>query len=303
MHRIEVSALMRIIGGGKGAHCLYPLQIDPTYKGCTHGCLYCYAASLSNSFGLSFDTLTSTDTELLRKRLMRPTGRMGDFIKRKHPIRIGGMSDPFMRGINAEKTIEVLDILNEFEYPYIILTKSHSIADAIDHLNPELAQIQISAANRNYDIIEPNASCVPERLSACKTLADAGFDVIGRMAPIIPLYADGAEWSRDNEICNGVDFSLPRKFEICGARGLILEMIRLTPWMINNLENAGVNIRATITDKSIRKNGTIFYSLETRQRYYDALSYTALPVTYCDIDLWSPSTMGDCCQFAVANGD
>ena len=294
---------MRIIGSGKGAHCLYPFQIDPTYKGCTHKCLYCYAASLSNSFGLSFDMLTSTDTELLRKRLEKPRGAMGDFIKRKHPIRIGGMSDPFMRGISNYKTIEVLDILNEFEYPYIILTKSYNIVDAIDHLDSSLAQIQISAANRNYSIIEPNASTVPERLSACKTLSDAGFNVIGRIAPIIPPWADGAEWSKDNEICNGLDFALPRKFEICGARGLILEMIRLTPWMMNNLENAGVNIRATITDKSIRKNGTVYYSLETRQRYYDALSYTALPVTYCDVDLWNTATQGDCCQFAKTNGD
>ena len=84
---------------------------------------------------------------------------------------------------------------------------------------------------------------------------------------------------------------------MAGASGLILEMIRLTPWMRKNLQEAGININATITDKSIRKNGTIFYSLETRKQYYDALSYTDLPVTYCDVDLWDTSKDGDCCQW------
>jgi len=288
---------MRIITGVKGEHCVYPFQIDPYYNGCSHKCLYCYAGSIAHSFGLPFDSYTPTDIGVLRKRLARPSGKMGEFIKRKHPIRIGGMSDPFMNGQSHEATRQVIEILNDYEYPHIIFTKSKDICDMIDILNPALCQIQISAANSNYGVIEPNASTVPERLSACKTLSDAGFNVIGRIAPIIPPWADGAEWSKDNEICNGLDFALPRKFEICGARGLILEMIRLTPWMIKNLESAGVNIRATVTDKSIRRNGTIYYSLETRKRYYDALSYTKLPVTLCDVDLWDTSTMGDCCQW------
>jgi len=294
---------MRIIGSGKGEHCLYPFQIDPVYKGCSHGCIYCYAASLSNSFGIGFDKFESTDVELLRKRLNRPSGRFGEFIKKKHPIRIGGMSDPFMKGHSHEIALQVLDVLNEFEYPYIILTKSHDIVDAIEHLNPALAQIQISAANFNADIIEPYASSVHDRLNACQMLSETGFNVVGRIAPIIPPWADGDEWLNSNVICSGVDFSLPRKFEELGARGLILEMIRLTPWMIKNFENAGINIRSTITDKSIRRSGTTYYSLETRKKYYDALSYTDLPVTYCDIDLWNPATHGDCCQFAKANGD
>lgn len=292
--------MMRIIGSGKGEHCLYPFQIDPRYKGCTHKCLYCYAASLSNSFGLSFDTLVSTDTSLLRKRLEKPRGAMGEFIKKKHPLRIGGMSDPFMNGIDNDKTIEVLDILNEFEYPYIILTKSATICDAMDHLDSKLCNIQISASNRNWKIIEPNASSMSHRLKACETLSDSGFRVIGRIAPIIPLWADGVtDWRDDNIVCDGVDFALPLKFEQAGAAGLILEMIRLTPWMMNNLETAGINVRATITNKSIRKNGTVYYSLETRKSYYDALSYTDLPVTYCDVDLWNTYVDGDCCQWKM----
>ncbi len=288
---------MRIIGHTKGEHCLYPFQIDPLYNGCTHGCKYCYAANIAHSFGLPFNEFKETDVEMLRKRLEHPRGRMGEFIKKKHPIRIGGMSDPFMRGISHEKTYEVLDILNEFEYPYIILTKSYDIVNAMEHLDSKLAQIQISVANNNWILTEPNASSKIYRLMACETLSNNGFKVIGRIAPIIPKWADGAEWIKYKEICDGVDLNLPRKFENAGARGLILEMIRLTPWMRKNLQEVGINIDATITDKSIRKNGTIFYSLETRKQYYDALSYTDLPVTYCDVDLWDTSKDGDCCQW------
>ena len=288
---------MRIIGHTKGNHCLYPFQIDPLYNGCTHGCKYCYAANIAHSFGLPFDEFKETDTRLLRKRLARPSGKMGEFIERKHPIRIGGMSDPFMRGVNHEKTYEVLDILNEFEYPYIILTKSYDIVNVMEYLNPELAQIQISIANNNWYHTEPKAASKKYRLKACETLSNNGFNVIGRIAPIIPPWADGDDWNVDNVVCNGVDFSLPLRFEMAGASGLILEMIRLTPWMRKNLQEADINIDATITDKSIRKNGTIFYSLETRQKYYDALSYTDLPVTYCDMDLWDTSKDGDCCQW------
>lgn len=291
--------MMRIIGGSKGSHCLYPFQIDPVFKGCTHKCVYCYAASLSHSFGLSFDALESTNTELLRKRLAKPRGAMGEFIKTKHPIRIGGMSDPFMQGISPHKTLEVLEILSEYEYPYILLTKSADICKYIDYIDPELAQIQISVSSRNWKSIEPHASPLWKRIDACETLSSNGIKVIGRIAPIIPPWADGVEWTEDNEICQGVDFALPLKLEIAGVKGLILEMIRLTPIMRTNLEAAGVNINATITDKSIRKNGTIYYPLETRQRYYDALSYTDLPVTYCDVDLWDASASGDCCQYEI----
>ena len=290
---------MRIIGHAKGEHCVYPFQIDPLYNGCSHGCKYCYAANIAHSFGLPFDEFKETDTQLLRKRLMRPTGRMGEFIKKKHPIRIGGMSDPFMRGQPHDKTYEVLDILNEFEYPYIILTKSYDIVNAMEHLDKKLANIQISISNRQAGLIEPNAHLPYKRMQACEILSNEGFRVIGRIAPIIPMWPDGEEWGVDNVACKGIDFTLPLKFEQAGAQGLILEMIRLTPWMRKNLIEAGININATITDKSIRKNGTIFYSLETRQKYYDTLSYTDLPVTYCDVDLWNPSSDGDCCQFAM----
>lgn len=294
--------MMRIISGSKGSHCLYPFQIDPYYNGCKHACKYCYAASLARSMGFKFDEYKETDVKLLETRLKSPRGQFGEFIKRKHPIRIGGMSDPFMRGMDVKKTAEVLDILNQYEYPYIILTKSEDIVKYINHLDTELAQIQISASSSNWKLIEPRASSVSKRLEACEILSDAGIHVIGRIAPIIPCWPDNdEEWSEENEICDGVDFALPLKFELAGARGLILEMIRLTPIMRTNLESAGININATITDKCIKKNGTIYYSLETRQRYYDALSYTDLPVTYCDADLWNTSINGDCCQYERSN--
>lgn len=292
---------MRIIGSSKGEHCLYPFQIDPIYNGCTHDCKYCYAANIQHMYGRSFDQFKETDTQLLRKRLENPRGAMGEFIKRKHPLRIGAMSDPFMRGLNVEKTYEVLDILNEFEYPHIIITKSHDICDAMDHLNPKLAQIQISGSisDKLCKAIEPGASVTSERIAACEILSDNGFRVMGRIGPIIPIWADGAPWMEDNIVCEGVDFSIPEKFERAGAAGLILEMIRLTPWMRKNMQAAGINIDATITDESVRKNATVFYSLETRKRYYETLSYTGLPVTYCDMDMWNTATDGDCCQFAA----
>lgn len=294
---------MRIITGTKGAHCLYPFQIDPYYNGCAHKCLYCYAASISNSFGLSFNKYTPTDVGLLRKRLSKPSGRMGEFIKRKHPLRIGGMSDPFMRGIDHRTTIEVLDILNDYAYPYMIFTKSADIVNYIKHIDADLAQVQISVSTKYESILEPYASTNAERFAACEILVDSDINVIGRIAPIIPMWADGAEdfENFENITCDAFDFTIPEKFSDSGVAGLITEMIRLTPWMMKNLRGAGINIDNTINDRCIRKNGTIYYSLDTRRKYYEALDYTGLPLTYCDVDLWNPSIDGDCCQFAKAN--
>lgn len=290
---------MRIIGNAKGTHCLYPLQLDPYYNGCKHGCLYCYAASLANSFGLSFDRFTETDVSLLRKRLAKPSGKMGEFIKRKHPLRIGGMSDPFMNDINHEITRSVINILNEFEYPHLIFTKSNSIVNAMDILNPDLCQIQISVSTKYDSILEPYASSNIERFAACEELSDNEFRVIGRIAPIIPMWPDGYEdfENFENVTCDSFNFGIAGQFHTHGASGLITEMIRLTPFMLKNLRNAGINIDSTISEKSIRKNGTIYYSPETRKRYYEELDYTGLPLTYCDIDLWDTSIDGDCCQW------
>ena len=60
-----------------------------------------------------------------------------------------------------------------------------------DNINKKLANIQISISNKQADLIEPNAHSPYKRMQACEILSNEGFRVIGRIAPIIPLWPDG----------------------------------------------------------------------------------------------------------------
>lgn len=288
---------MRIIGGAKGAHCLYPLQIDPYYNGCKHACAYCYASQLAKSMGFRFDEYKSTNVDLLRSRLKHPKGKWREFIEAKHPIRLGGMSDPFTDA-EASVTRLVIETLNEFEYPYMIFTKSDRILECLDIIDSKHAQVQISVSTKYEHLLEPGAPENERRFAACKTLSDAGIKVIGRLAPIIPLNPDGMPIYNTPPVCDSFDFDFIEDFELSGAKGIIAEMMRLTPLLRKNKLYEFLHIDRLVTDRSIRKGSTIFFSEGTRLAYYELIQDLAtVPVTWCDATLWRTDEQGDCCQF------
>jgi DNA repair photolyase len=172
-------------------------SINP-YRGCEHGCVYCYARPSHAYFGLSpgldFESKLFAKVNaaaLLRKELSAP-GYRPDVIS------IGANTDPY-QPIERELKItrSVLEALSECEHPFGIVTKNAMIERDIDLLAPmtekNLARAFVSVTNLDNALarhLEPRASAPPRRLEAIRRLADAGISVGVMVAPVIPFLTD-----------------------------------------------------------------------------------------------------------------
>jgi len=168
-------------------------SINP-YRGCEHGCIYCYARPtheyLGFSAGLDFETkiLVKHDApELLRRALATP---------RWHPqvLAMSGVTDPY-QPIERRLllTRRCLEVLAEFRNPVVIVTKSALVTRDVDVLT-SLARDNAAAVflsvttldSRLARLLEPRASQPTRRLAAIETLAQAGVPVGVLVAPVIP---------------------------------------------------------------------------------------------------------------------
>ncbi len=175
----------------------FSLSLNP-YRGCEHGCIYCYArpthAYLDLSPGLDFETRIVAKRNagaLLRRELSRPGHSVS-------PIAIGTVTDayqPVERRLRI--TREVLEILVGCGHPFVIITKSAGIERDLDLLVPAaavgLCQVSISVTTLDpalARILEPRAASPSRRLQAVRRLRDAGVPVDVNVAPIIPFIND-----------------------------------------------------------------------------------------------------------------
>ncbi|MSP37821.1 MAG: PA0069 family radical SAM protein [Deltaproteobacteria bacterium] len=175
----------------------FDASINP-YRGCEHGCVYCYARPtheyLGFSAGLDFETkiMVKEDApELLRKELSS---------RKWQPqlLGISGVTDCYQP---AEKRYQLtrrcLEVLLEFRNPAVIVTKNHLVTRDIDILL-QLAQfdcigVTISLTTLDAKLasaLEPRASSPARRLAAIRKLADAGVPVGYLQAPMIPGLTD-----------------------------------------------------------------------------------------------------------------
>jgi DNA repair photolyase len=168
-------------------------SINP-YRGCEHGCVYCFArpshAFLGLSPGLDFETrlvARPTAPQVLAQELARRGYR-------PEPIAIGTNTDPYqpiekrfriMRGI--------LEVLRDFGHPVTIVTKGALVERDADILGAlavrGLVRVGISVTTLDRDLarrMEPRAAAPERRLRMIRTLADAGVPVRVMMAPVIP---------------------------------------------------------------------------------------------------------------------
>ncbi|HKA08036.1 MAG TPA: PA0069 family radical SAM protein [Gemmataceae bacterium] len=164
------------------------------YRGCEHGCSYCYARPfhehLGLSAGLDFESqifVKEDAPELLRKELMSPKW-VPQFVA------IGGVTDPYQPvERRLELTRRCLQVFLEFRNPAGIVTKSALVARDRDLLG-ELAQYQAAAVYMSVTTLdpelarkmEPRAAAPLARLRAIRELSDAGVPVGVLVAPIIP---------------------------------------------------------------------------------------------------------------------
>jgi len=172
-------------------------SINP-YRGCEHGCIYCFArpshAYHDLSPGLDFESrlfAKPNAAELLRAELARPGYRVA-------PIALGTNTDPY-QPIEGEWRItrDILGVLAETNHPLAITTKSDRVVRDIDILAPMaargLATVCVSITSLDARIartVEPRAPTPERRLAAVAKLAAAGIPTYVSIAPVIPAITD-----------------------------------------------------------------------------------------------------------------
>ena len=186
-------AARTIITYNRSPDISFDRTINP-YRGCEHGCVYCFArpthAYHGLSAGLDFESRLFFKPEgpaLLRKELSRPS-----YVPR--PIALGMNTDAYQPVERQLKlTRAFLEVLSEHNHPVTLLTKSALIQRDIDILAPMaekgLARVGVSLTSldpRLSRLMEPRAAAPYRRLQTISALADAGLPVIAMTAPIIP---------------------------------------------------------------------------------------------------------------------
>ncbi len=168
------------------------------YRGCEHGCIYCFARPshtyMGLSAGLDFESklfAKPNAAELLKKEIARKGYK-------PQPIAMGTNTDPYQPIERDYKiTRSILEVLNEYNHPCTILTKSRLIVRDMDILVPMaqkgLVKIGLSVTTLDRKLsraLEPRASMPQRRLDAIKLMADAGIPTIAMFAPVIPAIND-----------------------------------------------------------------------------------------------------------------
>lgn len=172
-------------------------SINP-YRGCEHGCIYCYArpshAYMNLSPGLDFETkifYKVNAAALLEKELNK-----SNYICK--PIVLGANTDPYQPIENKLRvTRSILEVLQRYQHPVAIISKSSMIERDIDILadmaSKNLAKVAISVTTLSSKlklILEPRTSGPKARLQAIKNLTEAKIPVRVMAAPMIPMIND-----------------------------------------------------------------------------------------------------------------
>ena len=171
----------------------FSASINP-YRGCEHGCIYCYArpahAYMGLSPGLDFETrlfFKPDAAAVLARELARP--RYAPEV-----IHIGGNTDPYQpQERRLRVTRQVIETLAEFNHPFTVISKSALILRDLDLLAPlaarNLARVAISITTLDRKLarsMEPRAATPQKRLAAVRALSEAGVPTVVMFAPAIP---------------------------------------------------------------------------------------------------------------------
>jgi len=207
----------------------FDLSINP-YRGCEHGCIYCFArpthSYLGLSPGLDFETriLAKVNAaERLREQLAARSYRPS-------PINIGSATDayqPVERKLGITRA--VIEVLSECAHPFSLVTKSSGVERDLDLVAPMgergLAAVYVSVTSLDpalARILEPRAAAPHRRIRTIEALARAGVPVGVSVSPIIP-FINEPEIERILEAAAGAGAS--------SAFGIVLRL----PWEVNPL--------------------------------------------------------------------
>jgi DNA repair photolyase len=226
-------------------------SINP-YRGCEHGCVYCYArpahAYMGLSPGLDFESklfIKPNAAALLRQELTAPNYQA-------RTIALGANTDPYQPIERTYRiTRQVIEVLSEFKHPFGIVTKSGSVTRDIDLLAPlakqGLCKVAVSITTLDGKLarsMEPRASTPNKRLRAIEELSKAGIPTVVMIGPIIPGL-------NDHEIEN-----ILKAAHAAGAREAGYTMLRLPfevkgifkDWLAKEYPDRYAKVMANIKD-------------------------------------------------------
>lgn len=206
----------------------FDLSVNP-YRGCEHGCVYCYArpthSYLNLSPGLDFETQIIAKhniAQLLRDELGRPSHV-------PQLINIGSATDcyqPVERELKLTRGL--IEVMRDMRHPFSIITKSAGVERDLDLLAPLAAQrltaVYVTITTLDPTLarrMEPRAAAPHRRLRTIRTLAEAGIPVGVSVAPQIPFITEDME-------------QVLHAAHEAGARSAFYTVLRL-PWELNAL--------------------------------------------------------------------
>ncbi|WP_374330344.1 PA0069 family radical SAM protein, partial [Aestuariivirga sp.] len=172
-------------------------SINP-YRGCEHGCSYCYARPAHSYMGLSpgLDFESKLFAKPEAAKLLRAELSARGYVPKT--IALGANTDAY-QPIERERRITraILEVLSEFNHPVGIVTKSALVTRDIDILAPMakkgLVKVAVSVTSLDPKLsraMEPRAATPAKRLAAIAQLAAAGIPSVVMVAPIIPAVND-----------------------------------------------------------------------------------------------------------------
>jgi DNA repair photolyase len=194
---VGIDSARKAIAYNKSPDVPFDRSINP-YRGCEHGCIYCFARPTHAYYGLSpgldFETrlFQKPDApERLAEELRRPNYRPA-------LIALGANTDPYQPVERKLRlTRRILEVLAEFYHPFAIVTKSPLVTRDLDILAPMAAKglVMVSVSVTTLDRVlarqlEPRAPAAEKRLAAIQALSEAGVPTSVLAAPMIPALND-----------------------------------------------------------------------------------------------------------------
>ena len=194
---VEIDKSRTIIATNTSPDVPFDRSINP-YRGCEHGCIYCFArpthAQLGLSPGLDFETRLRAKpaaADLLRRALAKPGYKVG-------PIAMGTNTDPYQPIEKQRRIVRgILEVMWEHRHPVTITTKGSLVTrdkDLLRKLAREgLVTVSISLTTLDNGIsraMEPRTAAPGRRIAAIRELANAGIPVGVGISPIVPGLTD-----------------------------------------------------------------------------------------------------------------
>jgi DNA repair photolyase len=296
--QVREESVNRILSGNDSPDIGFDLSINP-YRGCEHGCIYCYArpthSYLNLSPGIDFET------RIVAK--VNAAERLQDALSAKGytpgQLNIGSVTDAYQPAERRLRiTRSVIEVLSQARHPFSIITKSSLVERDIDLIAPMAAQrmaaVYVSITTLQPELartLEPRASAPHRRLKTIEALAKAGIPVGVSVSPVIP-FLNEPELERILQAARDA-----------GASSAFSIVLRL-PWEVNPLfqqwlqqhvPDKAARIMARVRDMrggkdndsrfGTRMTGQGVWAQLLRQRFEKTCASLGLSRTRIDLDL------------------